>query len=92
MRFYDFDTKNFSYSALIGAKDESEAIVYYTSMVADIEENDGSPIEIGVEDAFNRLMAICKDNNEMKEAKEEFEDYYNKNNEPYLVLIDISLL
>lgn len=91
MRFYDFDTKNFAYSALIGAKDDVEAMVYYTSMVADIEENDGFPTEISVEGAFNRLMGVCKDTKEMKEAKEEFEDYYNKNNEPYLVLIDRNL-
>lgn len=92
MRFYDFDTKNFGYSALIGAKDESEAIVYYTSMVADIEENDGFPTESSVEGAFNRLVAICRNAKEMKEAKEEFEDYFTRDNEPYLVLIDRNLL
>lgn len=92
MRFYDFDTKNFGYSALIGAKDESEAINYYVEVVADIEDNDGFPIEISVEGAFNRLIAICRDTKEMKEAKEEFENYYSRNNEPYLVLIDRNLL
>lgn len=92
MRFYEFSTKNFAYYALIGAKDELEAIVYYTGEVADIEESDGQPEEITKELALAKLLSICKDTDEMKEAKDEFNEYYTKNDKPYLLLIDSCLL
>lgn len=88
MRFFEFN--KFGYYALIGAKTEEEAINYYESTVADIEEEDGTPDEITREEAKEKLLNICLEN-ENEEAIAEF-DSFTDSTEPYLILIDGSLL
>lgn len=85
MKFYEF--KDFPYYALIGAKNDLEAMVFYIETVADIE-GDTQPEEITTEEAFDKLLTIC--NNE-EQIKEEFEEHCN-GDKPYLALIDKGLL
>lgn len=89
MKFYEFN--DFAYYALIGAENEGEAIDYYVATVADIENSDGEPLEVPRKKAKDKLLAICRDDNEAKQAEIEFEEL-TKGLEPYLILIDSSLL
>lgn len=93
MKFYEFSGADFGYYALIGDKSEEEAIKYYSKIVGDIEDEDAEPIQIMKGTAFSSLLNACKDNDEGSRiilTKE-----FNKLSlgiEPYLVLIDGSLL
>lgn len=63
MRFFEFN--DYGYSALIGAETAEKAEECYKSDVADIEEGDGPPDEISLEEArvkyggddFDRLVS-----------------------------------
>lgn len=88
MKFYEF--KDFEYYALIGAKTEQKAVEFYRETVADIEEDDGEPIEITRKEAKVKLFNACHGEDLIK-APMEFE-MYSKGDEPYLVLIDSRLI
>lgn len=88
MKFFEFD--DFGYYALIGALTEEKAIEFYKEEVADIEENDEQPLEITKEKAVEKLLGICKDEQQKHEAVEEFTRSIYED-ETYLILIDGSL-
>lgn len=91
MKFYEFNGSKFGYYALIGAESEEKAIKFYAETVGDIEDEDSSPDEITKEQAKNRLLGICKDEQERTKANQEFKECIHQN-DPYLILIDGSLL
>lgn len=91
MKFYEFDSSDFGYYALIGANSEEEAINFYEEQVGDIEDKDICPDEISKEQAKKKLLHICQDNDQETRAKGEFAKYTH-GTEPYLILIDGSLL
>jgi len=91
MKFYEFN--DFGYYALIGAESEENAIGFYVETVSDIEEEDKDtfPIEISKEDAKIKLLNVSIDEEEKIRFIKEF-DLCTSNTEPYLILIDGSLL
>lgn len=91
MKFYEFSASDCGYYALIGAMSEEEAIEYYTETVGDIEDEDDSPDEITKEEARKKLLNVCKDSDEEDGARKEF-NKLTLGTEPYLILIDGSLL
>jgi len=91
MKFYEFNSPDFGYYALIGAESEEVAIKYYAESIADIEDEDSYPVEIEIHEARKKLLDICKDDNENIQAVEQFTEH-SISDEPYLVLVDGSLL
>lgn len=90
MKFYEFN--DFEYYALIGAISEAEAIKYYEENIAEIiKEDDGEPDEITKDEAKEKLLKICKDEQQKFKEIEEFTECVNQN-DPYLILIDGSLI
>lgn len=91
MKFFEFSGTDFGYYALIGAMSEEEAIKYYSETVGDIEDENAEPTQIEKLEAKKKLLSICKDSDEESKLTKEF----NKSTlgtEPYLILIDGSLL
>jgi hypothetical protein len=90
MNFYEFN--DFGYYALIGASSEEEAIKFYEETVGEIDEDekDNSPVQISKDEALVKLLNV------LKEDEKEHATYDFRKNistaEPYLVLIDGSLL
>ena len=90
MRFFEFN--DFGYYALIGADSEEKAIEFYEETVAEIQDTDLTPEEITQREARKKLMSIHKTNEEKIKAFEEFFKTTEKSKEPYLILIDGSLI
>lgn len=88
MKFYEFN--KFEYYALIGAKSEQEAKNYYVEIVADIE-GDEKLDKITKKEAEKKLLNICETEEEKTKARKEFNECILQD-EPYLVLVDRSLL
>lgn len=89
MKFYEFN--EFGYYALIGAETEDKAMEYYSETVSEIEDDEeGVPIEITKEEAKAKLIKACS-KEEKSELVEEF-DLCTSTSEPYLILIDGSLI
>lgn len=92
MKFYEFDTVNFSYYALIGAEGEEEAKQHYVDIVCDIFPNDNAKIkEITRDEAKEKFLSFCKTQTELIQANTEF-NTQTKSEEPYLLIIDKNLL
>lgn len=93
MKFYEFDTDRFGYYALIGSSSSDSAIEYYEEVIGELteEEKESVPVEISKDDAKNKFLKICKDNQDKHQAIEQFSKSIYKN-EPYLILMDGSLL
>lgn len=89
MKFYEF--KEFGYYALIGAKTEEEAIEYYNETVSEIEEEDGTPSQINKDEAKIKLFNSTDNEEERMKFIKEF-DLCTSTVEPYLILIDGSLI
>lgn len=89
MKFFEFN--DFGYYALIGAETEDRAIKHYEEDVSDIEDKDVYPLEISKEEAKKKLLTICKNEDEEEKAKREF-NKFTLSSEPYLILIDGSLI
>jgi hypothetical protein len=91
MKFYHFDGSVFGYFALIGAYTEEEAIKFYEEQVGDIEEKDITPDEITRDEAKGRLLDCSHSEEERIRYNAEFRKW-SIQKEPYLVLIDSSLV
>lgn len=89
MKFYEFI--DFPYYALIGAENEDKAKEFYSEVVCDLEGDEGELTEVTREKARVELLCICKNKEQRKEAITEF-DMNTEGKEPYLILIDGSLL
>jgi hypothetical protein len=93
VKFYEFKVNNgFGYYALIGAETGEKAIEFYKETVADIEDEEGIVLsELTRYRAKEKFMSTIENWNDKMTAHKEFEENINKN-EPYLILIDGSLL
>lgn len=92
MKFYEFKVSNgFGYYALIGAETEEKAVEYYKETVADIEDEEISPVEITYYQAKKKFMHTIDNWNEKLKAHEEFIANMVKK-EPYLILVDYCLI
>lgn len=89
MKFFEFN--KCEYYALIGAETEEKAIEFYEEIVANIENNDQKPTEISRFRAKEKLMFKIENWNDKIKAHQEFTEMAEKS-EPYLVLIDSSLV
>ena len=106
MKFFEFN--DFGYYALIGAASKEEAMNEYEEGVSDLNESDGEPEEITEECAREKLLDVCEKSvpishyasksgmeSVIQEGKDgalsEFEKNI-KNSEPYLILIDSTLI
>lgn len=89
MKFYEFNTKGFSYYALIGANTMEDAIKEYTDNVCDIEEDEkeSKPTELTREQALKQYIGDMNKEHYSKEF-----DKYTKEYNPCLLLVDSSLM
>ena len=87
MKYFEFNDSD--YYALIGAKSKEQAIKYYQETVADFDEKD-EITEITKEEAKQKLIkAACGADIEIVEKQF---DEASKLKNPYLILVDGSLL
>lgn len=91
MKFYEFNSPDFGYFALIGAISEENAMKFYEEQVSDINDKEASPNIISKESAKKRLLDTCKDDFQHDCANREF-NKLTLGIEPYLIMIDGSLL
>ncbi|WP_236896951.1 hypothetical protein [Clostridium beijerinckii] len=92
MKFYEFDTVNFAYYALIGAESEEAAKQNYIDIVCDIDSKDKAEIrEISRDKAKEKFLSYCRTQTELIQSNTYF-NTASKSNEPYLFIIDKNLL
>ena len=91
MKFYEFDTNNFSYYSLIGAESEETAKQYYTDTICDIFPDDKAQIkELSRDEAKEKFLSRCKTHSELIKANTEF-NTRSKNNQPWLFIVEGNL-
>ncbi|MDF2881548.1 MAG: hypothetical protein K0R54_2105 [Clostridiaceae bacterium] len=88
MRFFEFDTVNFSYYALIGAKDEETAKQHYVNIVCDIFPDDNAQVkELPIEQAKERLLGFCKTDKQIEQINIEF-SIISESKKPHLLIVE----
>lgn len=88
MRFFEFIDPFFPYYALIGAKNETEAVELYQEAVADLnEENDNTPDEITEEGVRQKMQKLIDEGEAtVSEFEADLQSY-----DPVLLIIDSCL-
>lgn len=85
MKFFDFI--NYAYYALICAETEQKAMACYAEYVADIEDGNGPPKELTLDEAREKFLSCCKSEKYKNRSLTEFNRRI-KHNEPDVLLID----
>jgi hypothetical protein len=88
-KFYEFDSNNFAYYALIVAETAEDAKTAYENEVGDIED-DAEPKEITAAAAKDKLAHADSDDGQ-PEPEQQYE-YAVNSTEPYVLLIDSTLI
>lgn len=91
MKFYEFNTSDFPYYALIGAVNVEDAEKNYVDEVSDIDNKDAKPVEVTKEYTIEKIKKSESDEDESDDDfLTEFEESI-KSDDPYLILIDGNL-
>ncbi|EGD47107.1 hypothetical protein Cpap_1499 [Ruminiclostridium papyrosolvens DSM 2782] len=85
MKFFDFI--DFPYYALICDETEEQAIKFYEEQVCDIEEGNGPPKELTLEEAKEKFLSCCTSEADKQKVLDEFNMLISFK-EPTLLLID----
>lgn len=88
-KFYEFDSNNFAYYALIIAEAAADAKTAYRNEVGDVED-DAEPNEITVAEAKEKLAHANFDDGQ-PEPEQQYE-YAVNSAEPYVLLMDSTLI
>lgn len=88
-KFYEFDSNNFAYYALIVAETAADAKAAYKNEVSDIED-DTEPDEITAAEAKVKLAHANSDDGQ-PEPEQQYE-YAVNSVEPYVLLMDSALV
>ena len=88
MKFYEFNTTDFPYYALIGAVSVEDAEKDYVDEIADIDNKDVKPVEVTKEYTIEKIKTANDDENTSDDDfLSEFEESI-KTDDPYLILMD----
>jgi len=104
MKFYDFSTPDYPYSATIMARSSDEAVEYYIQVVSDVDEEDlemCEPFQITKSDVIKEDKRCRKISfKESSMDSKEFDGYYGtfkqfkkmlRSKKAELIFIDVSL-
>lgn len=89
MKFFEFNSADFEYYALIGAVSIEEAIKYYVENINEIN-SEVEPLEISKSEAKKKLIHSCECSEEANSVKKKFNKFTLMTG-PYLILCDVSL-
>jgi len=88
MKFYEFNTTDFPYYALIGAVSVEDAEKDYVDEIADIDNKDVKPVEVTKEYTIEKIKTANDDEDTNDDDfLSEFEESI-KTDDSYLILMD----
>lgn len=91
LKFFEFNSVDFGYYALIGAKTMEKAIEYYNDELCDIED-DNKPNILSYTEAKSRAISKCLYDINREDLSREFDNLFKNEEDVWLVLVDSDLL